>query len=674
VNARCLSGSAAFLLLASALTGGAAERDAYGDLMPEGAKARLGTARLRVPANTVPILAPDGKSLFVQTSSGLLRLDPITGAVLGKPAVQVYGPVVALSADGRRVAIANANGATVRDLASGEALSKIERRLPSADAVALSADGAVLALGGTGDGIKKDPLTVLVWDAVGDKELKKIAVAQNESARVALSNNGRALATWGLHRVSEDKAPDPETNPERFVTFWDVVTGKEQAKFRVGGFTAAAVCFSPDGALAAVAGNNSSIDLVDTKTGTSKHLLLGRSRMGQALSFSPDGTTLAACAEDGAVQRWKVSDGSRLSTTEPPAAQLRDTRVRALSADKGIACGKRGAAVVVWEVPSGKVLSPEGGHGEKVIGVAVTPDGKHVLTSAEDGAVLKWELATGKSAGTVTIRVPNVGVGAYPSPAALSPDATRALVRDGISIGVHDLATGSQQYVIPTPLDGWTVAAFSPDGARVVVTTTNPYAKKPHARVTVWDAAKGTRLSTIELPGYGAVAAAITPDGKYVVTAGQKALEKGYGDFVVAAWEAATGAKKGEYTEGGDLYPPYAATAPDNKTAAVVTPKGKLIAFDLATGKLGKTYDLARRPFGAPVFSPDGKKLAIAGQIEYSATPHAPIYVLDWPSGGVKYTLSAPGGVPGAMAFSPDSKSLVTGLSDTTALVWDVAK
>src|SRR3954471_19761248 len=150
--------------------------------MPEGAKARLGTARLRVPANTAPIVAPDGKSIVVQTSSGLLRLDPTTGAALGKPTVQVYGPMVALSADGRRVAIANANGATLCDLASGKALVKIERRLPSADAVALSADGGVLALGGTGDGIKKDPLTVLVWDAVGDKELKKIAVAQNESA------------------------------------------------------------------------------------------------------------------------------------------------------------------------------------------------------------------------------------------------------------------------------------------------------------------------------------------------------------------------------------------------------------------------------------------------------------------------------------------------------------
>ena len=65
------------------------------------------------------------------------------------------------------------------------------------------------------------------------------------------------------------------------------------------------------------------IDLVDTKTGVSKQLLLGRSRMGQWLSFSPDGTTLTACAEDGAVQLLKLAPGLG---SDAPAAETPPSR------------------------------------------------------------------------------------------------------------------------------------------------------------------------------------------------------------------------------------------------------------------------------------------------------------------------------------------------------------
>jgi WD40 repeat protein len=253
---------------------------------------------------------------------------------------------------------------------------------------------------------------------------------------------------------------------------------------------------------------------------------------------------------------------------------------------------------------------------------------------------------------------------------------TRALLQDASGIGVHDLATGTQQYVIPTPpsYEGVSSGAFSPDGSRVVVATSSVNPKRAPGRVTVWDAAAGKKLTAIELPGYGAVAAALTFDGKHVVTAGQKPTEKEPGEFIVTAWEVATGAKKGELTEPGGFTPPHVAPAPDNKTAAVVTGRGKLVAFDLATGRFTKTYELARRPVLAPVFSPDGKKLALAGEREPAPTPSATILVLDWPSGEPKYKFTAPGGEPGVMVFSPDSKSLVTGLADTTAIVWDVSR
>jgi len=190
----------------------------------------------------------------------------------------------------------------------------------------------------------------------------------------------------------------------------------------------------------------------------------------------------------------------------------------------------------------------------------------------------------------------------------------------------------------------------------------------------VWDAAAGKRLGTLELPGYRSVTAAVTPDGKFVVTAGVKPGEKEQ-TFVVTGWEVTTGVKRGELVEEGGITQPHVATAPDNATAAVVTARGRVISFDILTGRGSEPLKLNRFvPSAVPVFAPDGKRLAVAGPTEYAPSPTAPLLILDWPTGAVRQTFSAPGGVPGVIAFAPDGRSLVTGAPDTTAIVWDVSK
>ena len=666
----------ALLLLAPALAALAADKDSSGDPLPEGAKARIGTSRLRVPMYSAPVLTPDAKSLYVQGGAGTLRVDPSTGQAQGKVPGDVYGTPSTLSADGKRAAQFQFDKVTVWDTQTGKSVAKVERRLPGTEsAAALSADGKVLAIGGTGDAEKKEGVSVLVWDVDADKQLQKLAVPQNQYASVAVSPDGKTVASWGgFYDPQAKNPPDPKADPNRLVQFWDAATGKELSKFHVDGYTPSAVAFSPDGSSAAVASNDSTIQLVDPKTGKSKQLLVGRSQIGKWVAFSPDGATVASTSDGGAVQRWKAADGSLLSTTEAPAAQVYNARVRVLSNDRAVAWGVKGVAVLVWEVPSGKLMSPEGGHFGLIRGVAVTPDSKFVITSAEDGATKKWELATGKPAGDITLRQPGTGFGGYGPAATFPTNPTRALAREGNGFAVYDVSTGTQQYALPSPFDSYAVASLTPDGSKAVVASANYDGKKP-AQVSVWDAASARRLASLELPGYNSLSAAATPDGKHVVTAGRKAAEKGSGTFVVAAWDAATGAKKGEYTEEAGFGMPHVAAGPDNAKAAVVTPKGALVVFDLATGKLEKTFDLKRNQVGpAPVFSADGKRLAVACQGGYGGGNAAKVFVFDWPSGEAKHTFNAPGGTPTALAFSPDGKWLVTAAPDTTATVWDVSK
>jgi WD40 repeat protein len=670
--------SSALLLLAPALVGLSAEKDLYGDPLPEGAKARMGTARLRNFGYSTPLMAPDGKAFIASSNAGVVRIDPATGATLGKLTSPFYATPNLVSADGKRLVNVLYDRVVVWEAESGKTIAKVDRRAPSSDnSAALSLDGKTLAVGGVGDRVKKAPVVVTLWDVDGNKELKTITVPQNESASVAISGDAKTLATWGYHFNPDAKAAATDDDLNRFVHFWDATTGKQLGKARTSGYALGAVAFNPAGTVAAVAGGDGAIGLVDPKTGAEKHLLLGRTRMGRTLAFSPDGATLAATGDDGSVQRWRVADGTRLSTTEPPAADAHSARVRVLDNDKAVAWGMRGLAVVVWEVPSGKLISAEGGHTSSVRAVAVTPDNKHVLTSSDDGTATRWELATGKPVGPVPIRVGSGSFAASVPVLAFSADAGKALVRDNLGgLGVHDVAAGTQLYAIPTPRDTKTAGAFSADGTKVVQSSSSYDHKKVPARVAVWDATAGKRLGGVELPGYSEVTGAVTPDGKHLVTAGTKPSEKGdANEFVVTGWELATGAKKGALTEPAVFGTPHVATAPDNQTAVVVTPKGQLVAFNIATGEKGKAYDLRRRmPGGAPVFSPDGKRLAVVCQSDFGPNPTAPVLVLDWPGGEIRHTFASPGVTPQAVAFSPDGKWLVTGSPDSTATVWDLSK
>ncbi|MBY0457039.1 MAG: hypothetical protein K2V38_06865, partial [Gemmataceae bacterium] len=198
----------ALCLLAQALTALAADNDLYGDTLPEGAKARLGTARWRGQTYNTPVLAADGKSFLAYGQNGLVRLDPATGREVGKGPSATFGLPSATSADGKRAVTAQYDGAVVWDMATGKQVCKIDRRMPGGDApVGLSADGQVLAAGGSGDSKDKKPVTVLVWDTAADKKISEFPVPHNSSAFVALSPDGKVVAQWGYHY-------DPAAKPE----------------------------------------------------------------------------------------------------------------------------------------------------------------------------------------------------------------------------------------------------------------------------------------------------------------------------------------------------------------------------------------------------------------------------------------------------------------------------
>jgi WD40 repeat protein len=675
--------AAAFILVLAPLLPAA-------DPLPKAAKVRLGTTRLRNSNSwSGAALTADGKHLVMAGSKGLTRYDVSSGEEAGtlgpRPAGFNFGSMLHFNADESRGLTAAYNAVSVWDVKSGKVLAEVKRPMPYGEAQAvLSADGKTLAVGSLADNKDKGkPLTALIWDVDRSAKRVEVAVLQNQSAYVALSGDGKLLATWGNH--FEPNPPpegvDPAKDPNRLVQFWDAATGKELAKIRAHGFGTTVVAFSPDGQTAAVAHGNGAIRLVDPKSGEERRLLFGRANQGYRLAFSPDGKMLATAGMDGTVQLWGLSDGARLGVVECPLGPLQvpPREIRFTGEDRAVVWTAMGSAALVWEAPSGKLLSPVGGHVAAVESVVFAPDGKEILTSGADGQILKWDFS-GKSTGSIRLRQPSGlgdGYGLAMRQVDLTADGKQAILGQG-TMGVFDVATG-QQLSVPTGVLGFDIRPYLCSDARTLVAVpVIPFPPKPvpkSLKVDVWDIQTGARLAQFEIPTGDLLAAAVTPDRTKLLTGvATRASEGGKTAFLLAVWDLTNGKKLGEESLATGYGSVFIAPAPDSKTALVATAGGKLVAIDTASGKVTKEIDTAgQRLTAAPVFGPGAKQLAVPLGVGFGPSATAAVRLYDVSSWKTVATLEGHESAITCLAFSPDGKTLATGSQDTTVLLWDLS-
>ena len=656
------------------------------DPLPKGAKVRLGTPLLRDSGGWAgTVLSSDGKHLIAQRPQGLTKFDVTTGEPAGT--IGEKGGAanrIELSSDGSRALSVNYSSVTVWDTGSGKTLAEVKRPIPYGDSFgSLSADGKVFALGGSLDVTAKDkPVTALVWDVEKKAKLTEVAVLQNQSANVSLSPDGKLLATWGQHfeKNPPKEGVDPATDPNRIVQLWDAASGKELAKVRIEGYGTRRVVFSPDGQTAALSLGSGSIRLIDPKTGAERRRLFGRSDQGARLAFSPDGKTLASAGTDAAIQLWNVADGTRIALVECPVGTL-SSGVRGIaftSPDRAVAWTNVGITALVWEVPSGKLLSPFAGHVAAVRSIAFGNEGKEILTSGDDGLILKWD-AAGKQLGDVKL----CGSGSYGHTTRF-PMNQVFLTADGkhasslsLMSGVFEMSTGRQ---IASPQAGVNFesrAMLCGDARTLLIIPNVPYPPKPQPKslkIPVWDVATGAKLCELEAPVGEFIVAAVSPDRSKLATTITTRGADNKNELHVIGWELATGKKLGTLTEPGGYGTTYLTMAPDNVSALATTPAGKLLIVNLMEGKASKEIDTNRRNLSAaPVFAPGGKQFAMANTNGFGASTVAEIKLVDWESGKPVGSFQGHAGSVMCLAFSPDGKTLATGGTDSTVLLWDVS-
>jgi WD40 repeat protein len=388
-----------------------------------------------------------------------------------------------------------------------------------------------------------DDRTIKIWDLSRQEVVRTLRGHTAEISCAAVAQDGRSVISGA---------------DDRTVRIWKLDREDAPVILKGHGSRIVGVAVSATGLVISVSADGSArLWLGEPKWET--RVLRWRPEGVRSVTFTPDGNTVIAAADDGNVHLWNLASESEgvlegHSDWVNCVASTPDGRYAISGSDDG--------TLKLWDLSRVSATVAPRDHGDRVRAVAVTGDGLTVLSTSDDHTLRIWDIAS--RAVCKVLRNQHYWV------LACTPGVPKVISSGSAgSCYAWDLASEQELQRFTGHQDRVRSLAVTPCGKRLV-------SGGDDSTIRVWEIDSGRELLQIRLERQWPRSIAVTPDGRFAITAAETSTLK--------LWDLETGLEVRSF-HGHTARVNSVLVAGNGRILVSASDDHSLRAWDLATGQ-----------------------------------------------------------------------------------------